>query len=369
MQQFEWKIPVPLVRDKSTLPNFPLEALPTIPHEMVRGISRTTFTDPAMSATAILSVLSHCFSGIYRMEGKLDHTESLNLFTLVFAEPAERKSPMLRHIRKPFDDYITTNPMVRIFADDTTPQALVARLEDNPELLLLSDEMGIFQNFGGRYSGGKPNLDLLLKSWSGEPFHKDRCNAEPIVLQRPYLSICLCGQPFRFADLMGNSDFLNSGLVARFLMCFPKSYIGERRYDTEPIGNEIIKNYSNLIGKLLSKKSAYDGEEILLKFSEQARQRFVEYYNTKIELSLLNRFADCPDWGGKYHGELLRLCGLLHAVECVTNGTEPDEKFVELLTLECAFLIGEYYCEQAIFAYSKSGSNAIIEGRFMFWRS
>jgi len=69
-------MPVPLVRDKSTLPDFPLEVLPTIPCEMVRGISRTTFTNPAMPATEILSVLSYCFNGIYRMEGKTDHIES-----------------------------------------------------------------------------------------------------------------------------------------------------------------------------------------------------------------------------------------------------------------------------------------------------
>jgi hypothetical protein len=108
MRPPDWKEPIPLVRDKMNLPDFPLEALPEIPREIAGGgIARTTFTAPAMSATAILSVLSYCFSGIYRMEGKPDHTEPLNLYTLIFADPAERKSPMLRYIRKPFHDFIT----------------------------------------------------------------------------------------------------------------------------------------------------------------------------------------------------------------------------------------------------------------------
>jgi hypothetical protein len=160
---------------------------------------------------------------------------------------------------------------------------------------------------------------------------------------------------------MDNRDFLNSGLIARFLLCFPKSYIGERRYDTEPIGDETIKNYSDLICELLEKKFAYEGEEKLLKFTPETSAKFAQYYNDVIEPSLRNEFADCADWGGKYHGELLRLCGLLHVIDCVTNATIPEEISVELSTLERAVSIGEYYREQAIFAYSKSGNNAAIE--------
>ena len=62
--------------------------------------------------------------------------------------------------------------------------------------------------------------------------------------------------------------------------------------------------------------------------------------------------AFCQDWGGKYHGLILRLCGIIHCVKCALNGNSPIENRVGIDTLCNAIDIAEYYCEQAIYAYS-----------------
>ena len=62
--------------------------------------------------------------------------------------------------------------------------------------------------------------------------------------------------------------------------------------------------------------------------------------------------AFCKDWGGKYHGELLRLCGIIHCVKCALNNVDPVECRVTLDTFCNAVDIGEYFREQAIYAYS-----------------
>ena len=108
-----WSVPKPLRNDKSSLPPFPISCLPIVPKALVMGIAESTSTDVSMAATAILSAISHCFSGVYRMEGKPDHTEPIILYSLILAEPSERKSPVMKPVEEPFikfaDDYNNAN--------------------------------------------------------------------------------------------------------------------------------------------------------------------------------------------------------------------------------------------------------------------
>lgn len=102
LENSNWFSPVPLRTDKSALPDFPLTCLPLVPQAMAVGVAETTSTDISMSATALLSALSFCFSGVYRMFGKADHSEPLTLYSLILANPAERKSPVMRFVKSPF---------------------------------------------------------------------------------------------------------------------------------------------------------------------------------------------------------------------------------------------------------------------------
>lgn len=152
---------------------------------------------------------------------------------------------------------------------------------------MISDEAGMLGNFSGRYSGNIPNLDLLLKSWNGETYISDRATRGCIVLKKPYMSICLACQPYMFDSMINNSAFRGSGLIARFLYCFPVSNIGSRKYDTSPVPEVVSENYQKLIYKLLSAKFAYhDEKELYLHFDSKAYGEFVDYYNNFIEPTL-----------------------------------------------------------------------------------
>lgn len=97
--------PIIPLRDESPQREFPIKALPPIIREMVIGIAETTGTDPAMAATSILSAISYCFTGKYRMQGKADHSEPPMIYSFIIAEPSERKSPVVKFIKKPFVDF------------------------------------------------------------------------------------------------------------------------------------------------------------------------------------------------------------------------------------------------------------------------
>ena len=172
----------------------------------------------------------------------------------------------------------------RIAIDDITPECMIQLMGRNKSLLMISDEAGMLGNFAGRYTGNIPNLDLLLKAWSGESFFCDRATKESVYIPNPYLSISLAGQPYLWDAMVSNAVFRNSGLLARFFYCFPISKVGSRRYDTESIEPSVIENYNALIQNLLENKfNSTDMVEKFLKFDEEAQQNYIDYYNGYIE--------------------------------------------------------------------------------------
>lgn len=104
MNEIKWGEPRPLRQSADAIP-FPLDALPTVLRNMAQAISVTTSTDVGMAGTAMLSAVSYCFTGLYRLAGKADHTEPPVLYSIIIAQPSERKSPVMHFIKAPFDNF------------------------------------------------------------------------------------------------------------------------------------------------------------------------------------------------------------------------------------------------------------------------
>lgn len=102
----QWESPTPLRGNRSNLIEFPVNALPPILREMAYAIARTTSTDVSMAATAILSSVSYCFSGQFRIIGKKDHSEPLVIDSLIVAEASFKKSPVMKLVSQPYQDYV-----------------------------------------------------------------------------------------------------------------------------------------------------------------------------------------------------------------------------------------------------------------------
>ena len=396
-----WPTPSTIRANGDRLKPFPLAALPPVLKDFAEAVSVSTSTDPAMAATAILSALSYCFSGVYRIRGKADHTEPLVLDSLIIAEPSTKKSPVISAVKKPYADFasdwnerhkteifhaqaekklleqqlaeleksdeVTADDIAelktelsnfrdsdfrRIIVDDITPESLAYQLKQNGTLLMISDEAGMLGNFSGRYSNNIPNLDLLLKSWNGESYQSDRATKESVSLRRPYMSVCLAAQPYVFDGMMSSSAFRGSGLIARLIYCFPKSHIGGRKYDTKAVPPSVSEIYKLFIYKLLEAKFEYkSAHERLISLDESSYSKFVKYYNEEIEKMLLGDMSFCQDWGGKYHGLILRIAGILHCARCALDDIDPVETRADIDILSSAIDIGEYYRKQAIYAY------------------
>lgn len=68
----------------------------------------------------------------------------------------------------------------------------------------------------------------------------------------------------------------------------------------------------------------------------------------------------CQDWGGKFHGLILRIACILHCADCCSRGVEPSDESVNHDTLVRSFSIAHYYRYQAIYGFSVNAPDGNI---------
>lgn len=233
----KWEIPIPF--EKADLPSFPTEALPKVVRDYVTAVAESTQTPVDMSASAALAILALCEQGKFRIRGKADWTEPLNLFVVVVAEPSERKSAVISLMTRPVNafeaDYnrqnaaeLETSKMnkrilerrqraledkaakgkiedgeleqlaqqlatykertpLRLYVDDVTTEKLTAVLADGGgKAAIVSAEGGIFDMLSGIYSKNV-NIDVMLKGHSGDS-NGFLESAEPLVVDEPTMA-------------------------------------------------------------------------------------------------------------------------------------------------------------------------------------
>lgn len=169
-------------------------------------------------------------------------------------------------------------------------------------------------------------------------------------------------------NIMGNQDFAGRGFLARPLYALPVSTVGHRTYDTPPVPREIEAGYSNLIESLLSITEL--GEARIIRVSPEAHQEAKRFFE-ELEPRLADDLGDLDDlegWAGKYHGQVMRLAGIIH---CCIHGGNAAESMVSLNTMQQAETIGGYFLEHARAAFQLMGlsdSKEIKDAKYILRR-
>jgi hypothetical protein len=399
-----------------TLPAFPIDALPEPVAEMVRAVSEFTQTDPAMAATAGLSVLSACAGGHAELEIRGGWSEPCHLYTATIAAPGERKSAVQQLMSRPLldtekdlaakgvgeraeavtrkqvaertaerlkgaaakadlgtdawasamadaiggaqmADQITVPPVPRLIADDITPEAAATLLaEQGGRLAILSAEGGIFDIIAGRYSGNVPNMDLWLKGHSGDMLRVDRKNREPEYVPRPALTLGLMIQHAVLHVIAANPVFRGRGFLARVLYAFPESRVGRRTIAPTPIDTGIVNGYNAAVAELASGMHGWGGDPAVLTLTPAAHEAVLTIERT-VEPTLADdgSLAQLKDWGSKFVGAIVRIAGILH-LGALGSEVGPCTS-VEAETILSAFRIGDYFRACAIRAFAEMGTD------------
>ncbi|MBF0514538.1 MAG: DUF3987 domain-containing protein [Desulfovibrionaceae bacterium] len=248
----------------------------------------------------------------------------------------------------------------RLVADDITPEGLAVLMTRHKQRMgIMQAEGGIFDLLSGRYSKGVPNLDLVLKSWSGEPFHVDRAKGDPLYLRNPHITMCISPQP---ETLQKITAFRGRGLAARFLYLLPDSLLGNRADEGPPIPGAISDTWRSTLHNLLNMPWALDqnGEETAytIRLSPGAYSAWLGF-SRSVETRLRpgGEFEYMTDWAGKFPGQVIRLAGIFHCASV----SEPHQSEISEAIMRSALNVAETLATHAKAALIQIGTNPAQE--------
>lgn len=394
--------------DASRLPPFPVGCLPPVLRDMALAVAESLQVAVDMPALQVLAVAGLCLQGKFIINPKPGWVEPLNLYAVTVARPSDRKSPTVQVCTKYLRDYAREEnarlrPLVeeyntkrsvlvkringliekaakptkgspkvetvdivelqyqladlerekvkplRLLADDVTPEALISLMaEHDGKMAIVSDEGGIFDIAAGRYSD-RVNLDAFLKAYSGTAIQIDRKGRPSESIEHPALTMLLTVQPAVLEMIMGNAEFSGRGFLARFLYSLPVTTVGRRRYETGHVPLPVETAYNQLLGGLLDIPDT--GEARILRLCPEAHNESRRFFEA-LEPRLLNDLEEIEEWAGKYHGQIMRMAGIMH---CCLYGREAAAAPVSLETIRQAEEIGGYFLEHAKAAFQIMG--------------
>ena len=124
-------------------------------------------------------------------------------------------------------------------------------------------------------------MDLYLKAHSGDPVRVDRGSRDPIYLKLPALSMGLSPQPEVLKNMANLPGFRGRGFIARCGYLLPKSKLGFRSLETEPVPQKVRDAYERVIHALLDIEPGTDerGEPVpyILNLSRGAYKEWMEF--------------------------------------------------------------------------------------------
>jgi hypothetical protein len=426
-----WEEPLAL-ESTVPAPAFPIHCLPDVIKEYVSAVSEDTQTSIDMPAVASLGTASACLQGKFLVKGKSGYIVPLNNYFAIVARPAERKSSICAIFEDPLKEYEKQEneahaldiaqsanirqvlekelealknaavkvkkgkdnnesaptradnysdieakqaellshqeikPLRLVCGSDISPEALTSLLADNNgRISMFSAEGGIFDILNGMYSQ-TANIDTFLKAHCVDSIRVDRKGRPADFIDSPSLTTVLFIQPDVLRGIVGNEIFRGRGLVARFLYSYPVSTVGNRGYDTQPIPPDIEKAYRQLCVDMLGIEQATPQ---MLTLSDEAHALSRQFYNAlEPRLGKNGDLEYMADWAGKHHGYVLRIAGVLHVADGVSNnGSDfsniPFESVLSITgaTMAAAIEIGSYFLEHAQVCYGFMGADKNIE--------
>ncbi|WNM28088.1 DUF3987 domain-containing protein [Demequina capsici] len=391
---------------------FPTDALPEPLAAWVAAIAWQYQTDSALPAVACLAALSTAVGGTVTITPRQGWTEAAaNLYLAAAADPAERKSPVLRDAIAPLReaaarlvdatardraaatrraaslrthaetlaadadkivrlegpdtaealaadaraaealaaaDAATIPPAPVLLIGDATPEALVSTVAAHPAGVgLITDEAGAIATVTGHRYGGTPNTDPILQSKSNGPMHVTRRSAPDICADRPVLTVGVLVQPEPLADFLADPFLRARGLPARFQVAFPPARIGDRHPNPEPATPAIVAAYADTISALVHSRGDHRDEPSPIGFTPAARD----------QLTNLLEWTEGLMRPGGFLADLRdyggKWCGdVVRLATLLALTIDPTATEVDAAALDRAATIGRYFMGQAVTAHA-----------------
>lgn len=219
----------------------------------------------------------------------------------------------------------------RILVDNITPEMLSVVLAKNNEALgSMSAEGDVFAVIAGRYSNGKPNFELHLKSFDEDPSAVDRVGRPTVLLHHPALAMGMCVQPTVINKVSEIPEAREKGFLGRWYWTVPKSRLGHRQNLRLMLDPAWVQWWSQMLNHILAVTPRKDPVPMLLLSpgADRLLQELLDHIEPHLE-DQIGRFAHMSDWASKLSGKTLRLAGLFHLVQGLDQHTAVSEETMQ----------------------------------------
>lgn len=302
-------------------PPFPTDALPKPMARLVKEAAAAIGCPEDFVGLAALVAYGAAIGNARVIQPKKGWTESAAIFGAVVADPGEKKTAAIKVATDParrlenklqrqhernLDDYASEQrdyevdkraaanagepapppphcPVAeRVRVNDTTVEAVVPILKDNPRGLLLErDELvGWVKGMDQYKSGGRgAERQFWLSTWSSDPVSVDRKGQQsPVSLLKPFVGLVGGIQPAVLPELAESRE---DGMLERFLFVYPKPL--NAMWTEEDISDEALVAYRDLYHQLRSLSLSIDEDgdpvEVPVTFSPEAKEVYIDVYN------------------------------------------------------------------------------------------
>jgi hypothetical protein len=404
-----WDDPLPLGA-RGVLPLFPLAALPGYIVDMVTGVAEELQVPIDLPGGLALAVLSTAAGGRAEVSVRGQWREPLCLYVAIAMPPGSGKSPAFRAMLAPvfeaekdmresakaaiseadrerlvrmaqaeesrrkakspedveaavnaaqLAEAIKVPVMPRLTADDVVPeQAATIMADQGGRLAIVSAEGTFFEVVMGRYSNGKPNVELVLKGHAGDRVQIDRRGREEFI-ERPALTIGVAIQPDMLRDIASKRQMRGRGVLARFLFSLPPDMVGDRKITPDTVAEDVVRDYTATIKGLVVELAEWT-DPAVIGMAPAALKLFTEW-REEVEPRLKRGTGDLEslrDWASKLPGATVRLAGLLHLAEHPANGARTA---ISEETMGRAIELSRYYVEHAMAAFGAMRAHPALD--------
>lgn len=337
-------------------PGFDPEWLPPVLAEFAGSVAQNLSVPMDLPALVGLGAASACACGCAKVAIRPDWEEPCQLFLLVVMGSGEGKSPTFSRMTKPlFEKQAEENqrrqvqiakdaamvdtlaakkaqavkkgkveeaqalaqeiaetpvmhPMRRFVGGDVTPEAIPEVMAENGgSTSILDDEGELLELLSGRYQE-RPNLDPLLKGYTGSVLSITR-RGRSVVVNHPALSVTLLAQPYILKTLLNDDRMSGKGLLARFLIAEPEP-LREYPEDEPAVPESLAQKYNAMLSRMMHMEPKLlhlspEAKDVFFGFRSEWRRRQWEDWEA----------LKTGDFIGKLAANTARLAGLLHLME------------------------------------------------------
>lgn len=381
--------PIPFIESAETYSPYPVDALPTLIQDAVVLYQQYGQQPLPLIACSALSSVSLACQGLANVARDSLLISPVSLYFMVVAASGERKSAadhalggairqweketreklmaslqlgkllhqawlaekegLLNQIRRAafegqdteelkviFTELLENEPRVpllpHLFFEDTTQEALVMQLAKGwPSASLWSDEGGLVVSSPGMQQNATRFVAMLNRLWDGKPFtaHRKTTGAFHLTNRRFTLSLML--QPAILQQMLTKQDGISrqSGFLARCLLTYPTSAMGERYYQEPPQHLHALTDFQTRLKDCLDNTPLFDNTGChhlpVLHFSPKAKQEWIQFFNgLERGLKTPEEWGSIPDVVSKAGENAARLAALFHLFEGKTGDIQAE---------------------------------------------